>query len=412
MPRRTADSPPASSSRLFPSNDDVSERLDTLQRRHAERLTRRRIGATAEARPIEAVEITDPSSDPQQKQHVLIVAGQHGNEESARLVALRLIDYLLTADAKPVLKRQRIVIVPNLSPDAAARDCYTTPAGIKPNLDHAASGPVSPEARAFETIANELQPELFVDIHARGHAGCSHDMVLFPPTRPYTEDESVLHALAREMAEHGERSGIPHLVHPLTWPGWGGHDLEQPSSTLWMYRQFKSLVFLTENSEHNDHLYPERMRARSGVGRLKPLLAAGNRRHPSLYHAGYPCAMAVGMFNAGIVATGANAAARRDSRVNIWRQSASFEVAAQLPERAGTKVMQIKYAGPALACGVGVQVRVAGKVLPRSVSVNGRGLEARESDGFVTWQDRYTTFAVASIPELSKGEFEVAFRFQ
>ena len=57
---------------------------------------------------------------------------------------------------------------------------------------------------------------------------------------------------ARAMAAEGEKSGIPHVVHPLTWPGWGGHDLVQPSSTLYMYRRFKSLVFLTENAEHND----------------------------------------------------------------------------------------------------------------------------------------------------------------
>lgn len=402
--------PPAD--RPFPGSDEVSDHLQRLQHRHPDLVQLRLIGTTEKGRRIEAMEVTDPASEARQKQHVLIVAGQHGNEETARLVALRLLDYLVSSDASPTRKRQRIVVVPNLSPDAADLDSYTTPAGIKPNLDHAASGPVSPEAKALELIANELQPELYVDMHARGHAGCSHDMVLFPPTRAYTEDESLLHALAQEMASHGERSGIPHVVHPLTWPGWGGHDLDQPSSTLWMYRQFKSLVFLTENSEDNEHAYPERMRVRSGVGRLKPLLATGNRRDPRLYHPGYPCAMAVGMFHGGLVAVGETAAARRQSRIDLWRASTSFELSAQIPEKLGTRIMQLTYRGETLRSGVGVQVRVAGKVLPRAISINGRPLQQREADGFVTWQDKYTTFAVASLPELPAGEYEVAFQFQ
>src|SRR5690606_13678923 len=102
-----------------------------------------------------------------------------------------------------------------------------------------------------EMVANELMPEVYVDMHARGYSGASFDMVLFPPAKSYTEDEMLLHAIAREMAREAERSGIPNMVHPLTWSGWGGPDLNQPSSTLWMYRQFKSLVFLTETAEHN-----------------------------------------------------------------------------------------------------------------------------------------------------------------
>ncbi len=396
-----------------PTNEDVRRKLDRLQSKNPDFIRIRTVLSTSQGRPIEAATLTDPDVPDIDKQHVLIVAGQHGNEESARLVALGVMDYLLSSDGKPLLKRQKFVVLPNLSPDAAAQDSYETPQGIKPNLDHAPTGPVSNEAKALEIVANELQPELYVDIHARGLAGCSHDMVLFPPSRPYTEDEMLLHATAREMALHGERSGIPHLVHPLTWPGWGGYDLDQPSSTLWMYRQFKSMVFLTENSEHNEHSYPEKTRLRSGVARLKPLLAMGNRRYPSLYYSGYPCAMAVGMFNAGIVAVGADAAARRKSRVQIWKNESQFEkVAPVIPERDGLKVMRIDYQGQPLTAGAGVQVRVAGKVLLKSVTFNGRKLKSAESDGFYTWHDKHTTFAVASVSQLTPGEHEVVFTFQ
>ena len=114
--------------------------------------------------------------------------------------------------------------MPNVSPDAAEANTYETPAGVKPNLDHGPSGPATPEGRALEAIAREFQPDVYVDLHGRGHAGCSYDMVLFPGSRAYTEDENILYSIARRMVAAGEKSGIPHVMHPLTWPGWGGPD--------------------------------------------------------------------------------------------------------------------------------------------------------------------------------------------
>src|SRR5690606_10296365 len=185
----------------------------------------------------------------------------------------------------------------------------------------------------------------------------------FPGAKSYTEDEALLHAIAREMATAGERGGIPHVVHPLTWSGWGGPDPDQPSSTLWMYRQFKSIVFLTETAEHNDMSYPEAMRVASGRGRLRALLAAGSRRHPKLYYPGYPNGMAVGMFVAGIVAVGKTAADRRRSRIAIWLQSKHFKkVSAKIPEPADLKTLLVNYAGEPITEGAGFQMHFAGRV--------------------------------------------------
>ena len=136
-----------------PGSDEVRERILRLQTRHPERVCVRTVSLTAEGRPIDAVTVTDARADDADKQHVLVAGGQHGNEESARLVALRLIDYLLSPAARPLLRRQRVVVMPNVSPDAAERDAYETPAGIKPNLDHPDTGATSPEGRALETVA-------------------------------------------------------------------------------------------------------------------------------------------------------------------------------------------------------------------------------------------------------------------
>lgn len=399
---------------VSPTSAEVHEHLQRAARRRPDLLTVRTLGRTRVGDlPIEVAIVTDRDYPADDKQHVLIVAGQHGNEESARLVALRVIDYLLGTEGRPLLKKQLIAVMPNVSPDAAEHDTYETPAGIKPNLDHGPGGPKSPEAKAVQLIAEELQPEVYVDLHARGHAGWSHDMVLFPPTRAYTEDEHLLHEIASIMAAEGEKSGIPHVVHPLTWPGWGGTDLDQPSSTLWMYRQFKTLVFLTENAEHNEGSYSDRVRAASGLNRLKPLLAMGNTRHPKQYYNGYPIVPVVGMYHAGAVAVGATAAARRASRVQIWRNTAGFKsLGPAIPEREDVKRLLVEYTGQPITGGIGFQVRTAKRVMIQSVRFNGRKLKSAETNGYYTWHDKHTTFAVAALPSLELGKHEITFNFQ
>lgn len=415
--RRPAASSDTPSNGVSPTSREVSERLAGLLRERPDVVSTTVAGTTAGGLAVEAAEITDRGVPNDDKQHVLVVAGQHGNEETARLVALRLIDFLLADENHETLRRQRIVVMPNVSPDAAEADTYATPAGIKPNLDFGPDGQRSPEAAALRKIADALQPDVYVDIHARGHSGWSHDMVLFPPTRPYTEDEHLLHTIASQMAASGEASGIPHVVHPLTWPGWGGYDLNQPSSTLYMYRQFKSLVFLTENAEsHDDPVngsYALETRVASGVCRLKPLLALGNARSPQSFYSGYPLPPVVGMHHAGVVGIGKTAAERRKSRIALWQQSDAFEaVTAVVPEKPGVKRLRVKYSGPTLATGAGFQVRAAGHRALGSVTIDGRPLSAGEADGFVSWHDAHTTFAVAALPSLAPGEHEIVFQFR
>src|SRR5690606_16671700 len=140
-----------------PGNEEVLQYLADIQSKHPDLVNVRTVLHTeTDHRPIDAVTLSDPAFPDEQKQHVLLVGGQHGNEESARLMALSAIDYLLSPEGRPLLETQKVVVMPNVSPDAAARDAYDTPTGVRPNLDHAATGPVSNEGRAVEIVANEL----------------------------------------------------------------------------------------------------------------------------------------------------------------------------------------------------------------------------------------------------------------
>jgi len=392
----------------YPLSADVETRIHRAARRHPDLVEIRRVTESVQGRPIYAVTITDPTVSARDKQHVLIVAGQHGDEESGRFIALTLIDWLVTKPAAAIVENQKIVVMPCVNPDGAETDSHSNVDGVFPNRDHGPEGPRTPEGESVEIIANELEPEVFVDLHAAGGTGCGVDMVLFPWTKSYTEDEHLLHTIAGDMAAAGERAGIPQMVFPLTWPGWTGPDPEAPSTTLWHYRRFKSLVFLTENTEHNDHAYPPRDRARAGLAKLKALLAWGNRRHPKLYYPGYPCMLAAGMFHRGVVALGRTAAARRASRVAIWRNVTKFDrLDYELPQQAARKTVRLQYSGERLRTGAGIQTFARGMLDIAAVTLDGRRLRRSETNGYYTFHDSCATFVVVAIPDLEPGAYQI-----
>lgn len=391
--------------------DDGTTRLRAACEAHPEFVSLREAGRSAEGRPILAATVTDARAPDEEKQRVLIVAGQHGNEESGRWTALGLLDWLLSPDGRETLRRQRVVLIPDVSPDAAFRNEHLTPAGVSPNQDHGPDGAQSPEGKAVEAVAEELQPEVFVDLHARGHAGCSYDMVLWPWTRPYTEDGSLFQEIAAGMAAAGERSGIPHIVHPLTWPGWGSGP-DEPSTTVYAYRRFKSVVFLTESAESDTEAYPAEQRVRGGVLRLASLLAWGNRRHPKLPYEGYPNLLVTGSFACGVAAVGATAAERRQSRVAAWRQVGKFRrVALAIPESARVKTLHVEYAGETLAA-VGFVLAAAGERRPAAVTWNGQRLQPNADPGYRSWHVGGTTSVLISVRGLPPGAHEGAVVFE
>ena len=391
-----------------PNSAEVEQHLRRAAQAHPDHVDLRVVEHTNQGRPIFAVTLTDPAVPAEQKQHVLIVAGQHGNEESARAVAIALIDHLLKQSAADILKNQSIVVMPNLNPDGAEQDLYATPDGVKPNLDHGRDGPTTPEGRAFERVAEQCNPDVYVDMHARGHAGCSYDMVLYPQTKSYTEDDNLFHRLAADMARAGERAGLPHITHPLAW--WVPPPDDACSSTAYAYRRYKSIVMLTESTEDNDHAYPRELTLKVGLARLMALLDVGQRRDPRLYYPGYPNALVLGMPWTAVVAAGTTAAARRASRVAIWRQRDAFDtVHAGLPELPHQKHKTIDYCGQPIDGPVGFMFRATGRLRVTAARCAGQALQLSETDGYYTYHDDISTFAVIVLPRLERGlyEFEV-----
>jgi hypothetical protein len=400
---------------VSPNSAEVRSHLEQLARKFPKMLRLKTLEHTKEGRPIDVAYVTDPAAPANNKQHALIVAGQHGDEESSRMIALKLLDWLLGDSplGKETRRKQLIAVMPNVNPDGAEADCYGTPEGVRPNLDHGLGGPTIPVGRAVETVAYELRPEVFVDIHARGHSGCSHDMVLFPVTRNYTEDDNLLHEIAARMCKAGEKSGIPHVTHSLTWDGWGGADVNQPSTTLFAYRNFKSLVLLTESAEDNAVSYPWPQRIKSGLNRLRALLELGNQRARRLWYEGYPSGLCIGMNYTAIAAAGRTAEERRNSRIDIWKNASAFEkVGVDLPEFPERSAITIRYSGAPITSGLAVYIRRAGKRTLKSVHHNHTRLRRSGKFAWSSWFDDNCTCALAPIPSFTSGEHQFIFEFQ
>jgi predicted deacylase len=403
----------ASSKGVHPTSSEVEAHVLKLRQRHPRLVEAAVVSRSQQGRPIYAVTVTAPDVPDADKQHALLVAGEHGNEESSRMLALATLDWLVSRAGAPTRAKQKVVVLPCVNPDATDADSHLTPGGADPNLDHGLGGAKTPEGRAVEAVAEELMPELLVNLHARGYTGCSYDMVLYPPVKDYTEDDNVHHAIAMEMAQAAERAGIPQVVHPLSWPGWGGSDPNYPGTSRYAYREFKSVSFLTETCEDNSVAYPAAERVRSGLAKIQVVLAHGNRRHPKLYYGGYPCQMVVGMFLAGIVAVGTTAAQRRASRVAAWRNRHEFRSLDRYnPEKLKAKRLLLDYVGRPLPEGIGIQTFAKGRLAVKSVRIDGRRLKASQTDGHYTWHDGCATYVVAVIRDLRPGKYELSIRYE
>jgi hypothetical protein len=100
------------------------------------------------------------------KPTVLFTAAQHGNEQSAKEAALRLLRDLASGELKPLLKKVNVLVMPQANPYGNFRDVRTNELDLDMNRDH-----VKLEAegvRAIHRVFRAWMPEVTIDVHERG----------------------------------------------------------------------------------------------------------------------------------------------------------------------------------------------------------------------------------------------------
>lgn len=155
--------------------------------------------------------------------HVLIMAGQHGDERRASKAAHWLRSHLQLPG-----QELRLAVVPAVNPDGAVQGTRCNARGVDLNRDHQVL--TAAETRCLHRFARVFRPHLIVDVHSyppRRRALQTHGLVhcsevfFETPTNPNAarwrgslEGSVIMQHLTEELAARGYRSGRYVLIRP------------------------------------------------------------------------------------------------------------------------------------------------------------------------------------------------------
>jgi len=278
----------------------------------------RRIAESVQHREIPAVVFTDPEVPDEHKQRALIIAGQHGSEESGRAIAIALMQFLESGEkeAADLLRQQIIAVVPCCNPDGAQADTYHNADDVNTAHDFPFEGvPISPESRGLDAFATEFQPDLHVDIHGLA-GGSMNDRVWLEKTLGFSPNGLFVTMMAHETALDAEKKGYPVCEAKLP----GTLDPKISSSNRIGEKLSLTMNTLGFGLEAIEKYYTAREWCEAGITRLRTLLSYGNSDRFGLGIAGYPNnGLLSGSRLNGLYAHGRTAALRRASRIDISR---------------------------------------------------------------------------------------------
>jgi hypothetical protein len=107
-----------------------------------------------------------PENLNRQKPTILLTASQHGNEQSAKEAALRLVRDLAVGELKPYLKQANFLIIPQANPYGNWFDQRQNEQNLDLNRDHVKLE--SEEVRAIHRVFRGWTPEVTLDVHEKG----------------------------------------------------------------------------------------------------------------------------------------------------------------------------------------------------------------------------------------------------
>ena len=134
--------------------------------------------------------IAAPSELNRAKPTFLLVAGQHGNEQSAKEAALWLIRDLAVGELNPLLKKVNFLIMPQANPYGNWFDQRRNEQDLDLNRDHVKIE--SPEAKAIHRVFKTWMPEVTIDVHEKGDdfyrvsVGCVSNINIHPRLQAFS----------------------------------------------------------------------------------------------------------------------------------------------------------------------------------------------------------------------------------
>jgi len=107
-----------------------------------------------------------PEEIDRSKPTILITAGQHGSEQSAKEAALALLRDLALGELKPLLNQANFLILPQANPWGNFHDRRVNELGLDMNRDHIKME--SAGVQAIHKVFRRWMPEITLDVHERG----------------------------------------------------------------------------------------------------------------------------------------------------------------------------------------------------------------------------------------------------
>jgi hypothetical protein len=329
--------------------------LATLQRR----------GASHDGLPVYLLRLTDSAVPDADKQAVLVSALHGGPERSGPTTILHLAQWLLgdSAPARETLRQQVVLAMPIVNPhaffvsdrfgNARGVELYDPPARWWDLEALTLSAPEeTPELAAFLSVMDEYRPELHLDLHGTGLQGYTPEEL--PPERTMLRGQTMFEVSACSYSNCGVRPWDPRVTEAMVRAGQeagygsdraeadGQRVLWQPNldamrDRLWIppragrfrtpfygYMKYHTMISTTEIGWEA-----------SGVARVAGVLALGNKPWVDEAFAGYPVTRVRARAGRYLTAYGATAAARRESRVELWQAQGRFSDGMLYPEYAG-----------------------------------------------------------------------------
>lgn len=314
---------------LWAPLETLNAMLKNWAQRHPSLVELSVIGTSRQGRPLYAAILSDKRCDDRVKEHVVVTAMHAGLERNCSSTVFAVMEWLLDQNplARRILRNQKIICVPMPNPDGYVDGERGKALHSGWTIDGPTDPAGNPEGVAMQQIFDTFQPELLVDNHGITldsdgvfmfeKAGCSPSNASL---RPYhheiiqmMNDAATAHGYPQDtLSSDSERlhwgPGIDDIREKL-WRG-------RPSmrASMYCYAHYHTITCINEISWEE-----------SALIKHKCLLDIPNRIWPGYYDYGYPTQVIAGKEH-HVMAYGQDAAARRQSRVELWNKQGGFTI--------------------------------------------------------------------------------------
>lgn len=342
------------------------------------------IGNSFEGREIPLATVTDFSVDDEDKEAVILLAGEHGDEKSGSTSMLRIAEWLCGEDprAAAIRRTQTVHVLPVANPDGYAIHKGFTAQDVDLYVGFSLTEePASPEARAVWRFVEATVPDAFVNLHGGRFENTMRSFLNNTVTAFHPEIAEAMDTAADEAGwpqpRNREFEQFPAIGDPLSRVARPGRPAVPFSSNVAAAaKKFHTLSVLMHTDGEEEC-----------VVRLQRLLEFGSSCWPTEHYPGYPNRVLGAQGNALLTAFGSTPGARRRSRAELARNIDGLSLlAASCPPGRGIAVLH-RRTKPFIHHGACVRLRIPGGSKLGSVTLNGDRLERSEGHGYLQWED-------------------------